>query len=72
MYFASSLCFFHPLTSLSACSIDIGGKVLTNHLKTLISFRHWNMMDQTHVVNRIKEQSCYVSADFLVDLDACK
>jgi hypothetical protein len=27
--------------------IDVGGKLLTNYLKELVSFRHWYMMDQT-------------------------
>ena len=31
--------------------------------------RHWDMMDQTYVVNEIKETCCYVSKDFLGDLD---
>ncbi|KAL7411885.1 actin family [Mrakia frigida] len=52
--------------------IDVGGKLLTNHLKTLISFRHWNMMDQTHVVNEAKEKCCFVSDDFRRDLDICR
>ncbi|CAG8459142.1 2447_t:CDS:10 [Paraglomus brasilianum] len=49
--------------------INIGGKLLTNHLKEIVSFRHWDMMDQTYVVNEIKETCCYVSKDFLGDLD---
>ncbi|CAK9780965.1 unnamed protein product [Cutaneotrichosporon oleaginosum] len=35
--------------------IDVGGKLLTNHLKHLISFRQWNMLDQTYVVNAVRE-----------------
>lgn len=34
--------------------INIGGKSLTNYLKELISYRHWNMMDETHIINIIK------------------
>lgn len=49
--------------------LDIGGKFLTNYLKELISIRHYNMMDETHLVNEIKEACCYVSSDFKNDLE---
>ncbi|EPT05352.1 actin protein Arp6 [Fomitopsis schrenkii] len=50
--------------------IDVGGKLLTNHLKELASFRQWNMMNETHIVNDIKETCCYVSTDFRQDMEA--
>ena len=40
--------------------INIGGKVLTNVLKQYISYRQWNMMDDFHIVNEIKEKCCFV------------
>ncbi|TFY68995.1 hypothetical protein EVJ58_g663 [Rhodofomes roseus] len=49
--------------------IDVGGKLLTNQLKELASFRQWNMMDETHIVNNIKEKCCYVSTDFTQDME---
>ncbi|KAK0487808.1 actin-like protein ARP6 [Armillaria novae-zelandiae] len=52
--------------------LDIGGKLLTNHLKELLSFRQWNMMDQTHITNHVKELCCFVSPDLARDLDACR
>ncbi|CAJ0631565.1 11718_t:CDS:10 [Entrophospora sp. SA101] len=52
--------------------INIGGKFLTNHLKEIVSFRYWNMMDQTYVMNEVKETCCYVSKDFLGDLEICR
>ena len=52
--------------------IDVGGKLLTNHLKDLISFRQWNMMDQTYVVNSVREACGLVSLDYRKDLDAVK
>lgn len=52
--------------------IDIGGKFLTNHLKHLISFRQWNMADETHIVNEVKETCCYVSMDLKRDIELCK
>ncbi|KAG7445611.1 actin-like protein ARP6 [Guyanagaster necrorhizus] len=52
--------------------LSIGGKLLTNHLKHLISFRQWNMMDQTHITNHIKESCCFVSSDFARDLHTAR
>ncbi|KAG9293851.1 hypothetical protein G9A89_019189 [Geosiphon pyriformis] len=52
--------------------INIGGKLLTNHLKEIVSFRYWDMMDQTYVMNEVKETCCYVSQDFLGDLEICR
>ena len=49
--------------------LDVGGKFLTNYLKELISIRHYNMLDETYVMNEIKEKVCYVSEDFKRDLD---
>ncbi|KAG0341434.1 Actin- protein 6 [Podila horticola] len=52
--------------------INVGGKLLTNHLKEIISFRYWNMMDETHVVNEVKEACCYVSNKYWDELEICK
>ncbi|KAF9026471.1 actin-related protein Arp6 [Hymenopellis radicata] len=52
--------------------LDIGGKLLTNHLKELVSFRQWNMMDETYIMNDVKESCCFVSNNFRRDLEACR
>ncbi|KAI0086978.1 actin-like protein Arp6 [Irpex rosettiformis] len=52
--------------------IDVGGKLLTNQLKELVSYRQWNMMDETYVMNDVKESCCYVSANFKQDLEMCR
>ncbi|KAH9980073.1 actin family [Lactifluus volemus] len=52
--------------------IDVGGKLLTNHLKELVSFRQWNMMEETYIMNDVKEKCCYVSTQFVADLEACR
>ncbi|XP_003738456.2 actin-related protein 6 [Galendromus occidentalis] len=44
--------------------INIGGKALTNYLKDALSYRQLNVMDETYVVNQVKEDVCYVSLDF--------
>ncbi|KAI9833150.1 MAG: hypothetical protein M1819_003772 [Sarea resinae] len=49
--------------------LDIGGKLLTNYLKELVSVRHYNMMDETHLMNEVKEAASFVSADFKADLE---
>lgn len=69
----SSLFQANPLMSLhQRCRIDVGGKLLTNHLKELVSFRQWNMMDETYIINDVKEQCCYVSSNFKQELDTCR
>ncbi|KAK9324882.1 actin family [Lipomyces orientalis] len=52
--------------------LNVGGKLLRNFLKETISFRHYNMMDEIHIVNEIKDQSCFVTAQFAKDLETCK
>lgn len=49
--------------------LDVGGKLMTNYLKELTSIRHYNMMDETYVMNEAKEAVCYVAADFRADLE---
>ncbi|KAF8510007.1 actin-domain-containing protein [Hysterangium stoloniferum] len=49
--------------------LDVGGKLLTNHLSTLVSFRQWNMLDQTYIINDVKEKCCFVSSSFKTDLE---
>ena len=39
----------------------MGGKALTNYLKEAVSYRQYNMMDDTFLVNQVKERLCYVS-----------
>ncbi|CAH1132653.1 unnamed protein product [Ceutorhynchus assimilis] len=48
--------------------INVGGKLLTNHLKDIISYRQYNVMEETYVINQVKEDTCYVSKDIKKDL----
>lgn len=48
--------------------LNVGGKLLTNYLKEIVSYRAWNMMDETHLMDDIKRKLCYVSLDFPADL----
>ncbi|KAK4695673.1 actin-related protein 6, partial [Phenoliferia sp. Uapishka_3] len=47
--------------------IDVGGKLLTNQLKELVSFRQWYMMDQTSVMEKAKEECCFVTENWAHD-----
>ena len=48
--------------------LDVGGKVLTNHLKDVISYRQLHVLDETYVMNQVKEDCCYVSNFFKDDM----
>ncbi|XP_046845659.1 actin-related protein 6-like isoform X2 [Xenia sp. Carnegie-2017] len=52
--------------------MNIGGKMLTNHLKEIISYRQLHVMDETYVVNQVKEDVCYVSQDFYSDIEMAR
>lgn len=42
--------------------LDIGGRVLTHILKTMFSYRQWNMMDETYLTDKMKAATCFVAA----------
>jgi actin-related protein len=44
--------------------ISVGGKLLTNYLKEQISFRQYDMREETWLVNDVKERLCRVSLNF--------
>lgn len=50
-------------STLDARRLDIGGKLLTNLLKETLSFRQWDMMDETWLTNALKEACCFVAAE---------
>lgn len=49
--------------------MDFGGKHLTNLLKEIISVRHFDLSQDTKVVNDIKEDVCFVSQDLKADME---
>ncbi|KAI1192420.1 actin family [Nemania serpens] len=49
--------------------LDVGGKFLTNYLARVLSLRHYDMRNETYIVNEMKEAACYVSLDFAGDLE---
>jgi len=52
--------------------LNLGGKSLTNFLKELVSYRQWNMMDESVVIEDAKEKVCYVADDVMEELKKCK
>lgn len=48
--------------------VNIGGKLLSNYLREIISYRYYNMMDESQLVNLIKEEMCYLSLDYINEL----
>ncbi|EHA57851.1 actin-like protein arp-6 [Pyricularia oryzae 70-15] len=49
--------------------LNVGGKFLTNYLTRLLSLRHYDMRNDTYIVNEMKEKACHVSLDFKSDLE---
>ncbi len=47
--------------------VNVGGKLLTNYLKDVLSYRQINVMEETHVVNECKEKTTFVSLDLTGD-----
>jgi actin-related protein 6 len=52
--------------------LNVGGKLLTNYLKEVISYRHYNMMEESHLINKVKESCCFISQNFSADLERIK
>ncbi|KAJ5622094.1 Actin-like protein arp6 [Penicillium herquei] len=49
--------------------LDIGGKLLTNYLKEIVSVRQYNMVDESYIMNEVKEAVSFVSNDFAADME---
>ncbi|XP_024520114.1 actin-related protein 6 isoform X2 [Selaginella moellendorffii] len=52
--------------------INLGGKALTNYLKELVSYRAWNVMDETYIMEDVKHSLCFCSKNVLGDLDVAR
>lgn len=49
--------------------IDVGGKLMMNHLKEVVSYRQLQVLDETCVMNQVKEDTCYVAQDFKFEME---
>ena len=47
---------------------NVGGKLITNFMKEQISYRSYDMTEETWLVSHIREQACYVSMNFIREL----
>lgn len=52
--------------------LDLGGKALTNFLKELVSYRSVNVMDESFIIDDVKEKLCFVSLDVDRDLQIAR
>ena len=65
----------HRSQSASECGrsslgrVDIGGKLLTNYLKEMLSYRQLDLMGEVFIANDVKEKSCFVSSDYKRDME---
>ena len=67
--FTTIVPFFNGLPLKHASTrIDVGGKLLTNLLAENLSYKEINLRGETHLVNHIKEKTCFVSNDFSADM----
>jgi actin-related protein 6 len=57
------------MIATSVRRLNVGGKLLTNHLKEIVSYRQWNMMSETFLMNDVKEKLSYVSSNFTRELE---
>lgn len=60
--------FQNRVVSGAVKRINLGGKALTNYLKELVSYRAWNVMDETYIMEDVKEKLCFCSLDIVRDL----
>jgi len=52
--------------------VNVGGKLMTNLMKEMVSYRSVNMMEETFLMDRVKEATCVVSPDVVADLRASR
>mmetsp|Transcript_25516 Transcript_25516/g.60699 ORF Transcript_25516/g.60699 Transcript_25516/m.60699 type:complete len:308 (-) Transcript_25516:332-1255(-) len=52
--------------------LNLGGKAVTNLLKEMVSFRSLNVMDETYIMDLVKEAVSFVSRDAPADLRAAR
>ena len=52
--------------------VSVGGKLLSNHLKELVSYRQLQVLDETYVMGQVKEDACFVSLDLYQDMQRAR
>lgn len=57
--------FFDDEIMNYACKrLEVGGKLLTNQLKEMVSFRFLNMKNEYRTINQMKEEMCFLADNF--------
>lgn len=49
--------------------VSVGGKFLTNYLRDIISYRMYDVMEETYVINQVKEDCTYICLDVDAELE---
>lgn len=52
--------------------LSVGGKILTNRLIEVTSYRQLDVRSEVYIMNQCKEDACFVSTDFWTDLACAK
>ncbi|EUB59632.1 Actin-related protein 6 [Echinococcus granulosus] len=52
--------------------LSVGGKILTNRLIEVTSYRQLDVRSEVYIMNQCKEDGCFVSTDFWADLTCAK
>ncbi|KAM7540673.1 hypothetical protein Aperf_G00000026948 [Anoplocephala perfoliata] len=55
-----------------ALRLSVGGKILTNRLIEITSYRQLDVRSEIYIMNQCKEDACFVSKDFWKDLSLAK
>jgi actin-related protein 6 len=55
-----------------ATRIDVGGKLMTNLLMEVLSYKEINLKGEGHIVEQIKESCSFVSERFSYDMEVAK
>lgn len=66
--FTHTVPFYEQSLSAGIRRLNVGGKVLTNHLKDMLSYRQLDLSEETYVVDRLKHDVSFVSQDYMKDL----
>jgi actin-related protein 6 len=71
--FSHSYPFLSNKCQKYACKrVNVGGKLLTNYMKEMVSYRYVNLMDNFKIVEQMKQDITYVSLNFTKELEGSK
>lgn len=63
---------YGSLCNFISTRISVGGKILTNRLIEVTSYRQLDVRSEVYIMNQCKEDACFVSTDFWTDLSCSK